>query len=888
MPKICLTCGMPINENAKFCKNCGTSTDQPPKPPVLTPGFSCPACDAHNPFGATHCQNCGRPLPRTEPGVYTAGVTCGGCGAQNAPETSRCAACGRPLPYAYLPVAKPVNRRTHGKPILLSVTAVLLAVTMVLGLWKPGYLWQLMEQAPTPSLPSLGEKPVVTNTHPNSVQSSKTNIKISSNDIKHAEATTTTVTPESPKVSAGDASVNFGKNNLLGEETLEVRKLAPKTDEKLGCTAQPYDFSMGKVTEFANLVDITLPYNACANPEDRILVQYYNEKSGEWEYVPYTIDAASQTVTFATDHFSTFAVFDMYQFESGYAGPLSEATFTPAKLERMCEEMDSNLFYQMLQANQIPLKESAVAVLGTANNMTSATSYTADARGALAAFTGGAATEMGNKLGYLGIALVTLKVGAGWYNTGDLSQTISANAYDLAEMAVGIGAMATGSVFCGVAAAGIWIGGMVDSTMREILDGGYENGVEEAYNHFSEQCVTYVASENRCSFKLKATDLKSADVYWQQSEFQLGSQAQWNVALKRIYGKFKDDPAKLSQEVNNLIESYASVFWRIPENTRTKYIDDFSLTGRLSGWQMPDSNTQQRYIRRLKGRIYQKLEPLFTEYYKLSMNDARTAAITTAMDTQDYLNQVMTFEIDVQDSNGKKIKFSESAYKDYVIMFENGQSQLPDYWLGYTSKDSNEVFRCTLFSYLMAGSPTKLRFYKSEADFSGNAPAEFEVEFKADLPVTSIPLSDDLKFEDILGSWDMTITVDGFKSDYLNQIAGQMQGVEGMEDYLQQYQQAMGGMDGAHSGTMIISRAAQTGDIADIKLIYPGYDYGGVMYRGIWEKSGILQLEPVGEVLGGGWTLTFKKDGKKLTCQGTSVFNSEMASYSYSLAATKK
>lgn len=887
MSKVCGTCGASLHEGAKFCKNCGASTALPAPPAVVIPGFSCPACGAHNPFGATHCQSCGRPLPRTAATYSTAG-TCPSCGASNAPENPQCMACGRPLPNVYLSTETPVRRRSHSKPLILSATAAILAVAMVLGLWKPGYLWRLMEESPLPSLSGIGEKviPGVAGQSQSVVAQSATalkpDIKITDKDIKKAKAETDTVSPNTPAVEIGDVSVDFGEYNLLNEETLEVRKLAAKTDKKLGCTAQPYDFSLGggQITEFANLVDITLPYEECSNPEDRIMVQYYNDKIGEWKYLPYTINTAGHTVTFETDHFSTFAVFDMYEFDIGYTGPLTEARFTPAKLEKMCSDMNSDLFYSMLQANQIPLAESADVMLGTANNLTSGVDHAISGHSALTGFTSQTAELMNKRLGYLGIALVVLKVGAGWYNTGNLSDTVSKNAYDLAEMAAGIGAMTVGGVFFSVAAAGIWANGLVDSTMRDLLNSGYEDSVEKAYNRFSEQCVTYINAENRCSFKLKVTDLRSANVYWQESEFPLGSESEWNVALKCIYNKYKQDPAKINQAVVKLVEDYASVFWRIPEKTRQQYIQDAALTD----FKMPDEAAQQRYTRRLKGRLLAKLEPLFNKYYKLAMHDARIAAINTAMDIQDYLNQLVLFKIDV----GDKTTFDKSSYKDYVIMFDNSNSELFDYWLCYTDKNSNEVFRCTLFCYLLAGSPTKLKFYKTEKDFRGTAPPEFELEFKTELPVTTIPLSDDLKFEDILGNWDMTVTVDGFKSDYMDQLVGQMEGVSGMEDYLSQYKQAMGGMDGAHTGTMVISRAAPAGDIADIKLVYPGYDYGGVMYRGTWEKGGTLYLKPAGEILGGSWTLTFKKDGQKLNCQGTSTYESNMASYSYTITATKQ
>jgi hypothetical protein len=145
-----------------------------------------------------------------------------------------------------------------------------------------------------------------------------------------------------------------------------------------------------------------------------------------------------------------------------------------------------------------------------------------------------------------------------------------------------------------------------------------------------------------------------------------------------------------------------------------------------------------------------------------------------------------------------------------------------------------------------------------------------------------------LRFEDILGTYDMTQTVSGFDSAVLDDALGQMEGVEGMEDYLGQYGQMMGGMNGTYSGTMIITEYQTGGEIAQVAFTYPDTENSSqVLYRGTWDK-GVLHLEPTGYVLGGNWDLTFKKESGKITCSGTSKFDDIVASYTFTVTAVKR
>jgi hypothetical protein len=148
-------------------------------------------------------------------------------------------------------------------------------------------------------------------------------------------------------------------------------------------------------------------------------------------------------------------------------------------------------------------------------------------------------------------------------------------------------------------------------------------------------------------------------------------------------------------------------------------------------------------------------------------------------------------------------------------------------------------------------------------------------------------MDDELRFEDILGTYDMTQTVSEFDSSYLDEAVGQAEGVPGMEDYMEQYSQVMGGMKGTYTGSMVIEKYQTGGQIAEVTFTASGSESANTSYRGTWDK-GVLHLEPIDVVLGGNWDLTFMKEKGKVTCEGSSDYKSDMVSYSFSVTAIKR
>lgn len=153
---------------------------------------------------------------------------------------------------------------------------------------------------------------------------------------------------------------------------------------------------------------------------------------------------------------------------------------------------------------------------------------------------------------------------------------------------------------------------------------------------------------------------------------------------------------------------------------------------------------------------------------------------------------------------------------------------------------------------------------------------------------------DTLLFEDILGSYDIRQDVSGFKSEAIDSLLALLKGVEGvpgMEEYVEQYKKElekyMATTDGTYTGTMVITRVQPEEEIAEIKFVVPNTDLDTVLFRGRWKDSA-LYLDAVEGVAGGAWTLHFKKEGKTITCEGGSTYESTVASYTFSLTGTKQ
>ena len=392
MGKYCTNCGKELHTGARFCAKCGAAVlDVPVNPTPMAQPKSVP-----------------QPQPIAE--------------AQ--PQKS--------IPPTAMPTQKnaAAPKRNSGRNALCIVLSVLLVIQIAaVGLYGwPGF----MVKRGDGSDPAAGASDVFEN----SVPAGLSNIQLTQEDYA-VEPWIVNVGPKQTVAQAEGIAVDFGEFNLLEDGALEIRDMGVKADGENGYNARCYDLSLGDTTEFPTCVTVTLPYEPTADSAGGPFVQYYN--NGAWEMMYSVCDESAGTVTFYTDHFSTFGLFE---HTGGYnSGPLSKVHIDPNKLDLLINncESDTAAYFAMMRSGSPEdsgLSKAALDALGATSNILSgadySVSFSAKALESLTDYKGRAFTnEFSKVLGKLGAGLTALKIGMSWYRSGEVTQAFTAHKYDI-------------------------------------------------------------------------------------------------------------------------------------------------------------------------------------------------------------------------------------------------------------------------------------------------------------------------------------------------------------------------------------------------------------------------------------------------------------------------
>ena len=281
MSRYCANCGSELNEDTRFCPDCGA--------PVRQQAYN--EADAA-PADFTSQDTAAPPAP----GIY------------NAPA----------------PAPKRVGRGMLAADIVLA--AVLVIESAVAGFMYPGFFVEkrpLHDDISVTSEPSVStaanvvtDRPPVRNDTDTSGTARATgsgmdyNIGITESDVNNAARYEAAVSPESPVCTAGRITADLKEWNLDGADRLETRELGTFTDEESGAALEVYDFSLesGQNT-FLTSVDITFPRPQDGSGDG---VVYYDPETGSWKPAAFGISADGSSYILHTKHFSRFAVVKKY------------------------------------------------------------------------------------------------------------------------------------------------------------------------------------------------------------------------------------------------------------------------------------------------------------------------------------------------------------------------------------------------------------------------------------------------------------------------------------------------------------------------------------------------------------------------------------------------
>ena len=695
MNKYCINCGSELFPNAKFCVKCGA--------PVTIPEPTTPVVEKK--IQETVEKAIEKPAERPVEKSVQKHIEKPSQKPVEKPEKKVSFSAQEDISF---PKKKKNNRLLCG---LLSILLIFQSAAVLLYGW-PGFAIDKKRDIALVGDSAYGEN-----------SRGLSNITMTAKDYK-VDPTLVNVGPDNSLVKAGDMVIDFGEFNLNEEGSLEIRDMGVKRDEENGLSAHCYDFSLGDIKDFSTYVTITLPYEKVENPSERLFVQYYNESTESWELMYSTLNEAEGTITFYTNHFSTFAVFDLFLYEDGFnSGPLAKVHFNPLKLDALINncQVDNEAFFAMMKEKSPEdsgLVNIALDSFGLTSNLVSGVDYPVNFASTVSStLTHSAewpfASELGKVFGKVGAGLTAVKVGLSWYDSGSISEAFKKNKYDIAELGLSSAAGALGATPLTVAAGGVWLMGMVDDEIRSLQNKGYSSPAEHAYQLFTWDYVSYSKIANEFGCILPASMPARAYIDEMKDGVLVNNSNTWAWLLQVEVVKNRDNPQKLLESIDKVIDDYASTFWKLKPSVRKMIAEDVH---RADPWIEPDSKEIIELKEDLKAVLRYRLRKFFERIYERLILDAKQRLLWDIIDLEKKMNVVTSIRIFTVDEDGKEIPLSETEYKDYIAAFSISPDDKPTIWTWNPGSEGKEEFKCTLYNYLSIGGPTYIKLYKTWED----------------------------------------------------------------------------------------------------------------------------------------------------------------------------
>lgn len=133
-------------------------------------------------------------------------------------------------------------------------------------------------------------------------------IHMTRSEIESVAPITAKVSPENPTCQVGGITVKFNSFDLDDEDTFQLRQLGTRYDQVTKSVFTLFDFSLASGKHvFSGNVTISIPraQNGGANG-----IYYYNEEAKAWEYTSYEISDDGKNYILYTNHFTTYGELD--------------------------------------------------------------------------------------------------------------------------------------------------------------------------------------------------------------------------------------------------------------------------------------------------------------------------------------------------------------------------------------------------------------------------------------------------------------------------------------------------------------------------------------------------------------------------------------------------
>ncbi|MHB1151066.1 MAG: zinc ribbon domain-containing protein [Eubacteriales bacterium] len=737
----CPFCGKENSGSAKFCKYCGskttTETKQNPKAASYNSGsapMNCSYCGRELPDSVKFCIQCGAEVPdemtRT-PNTQINSPQLKNHVSDYTKSSSKVKSqtsvdpllqqpfiqTGMQIPeYGNAGVAAAKKRLSAGKVIF---TMLIIVVIVFIVLKTADYFDN-----------GNGGSTNINNISDDMLSISNIAFEPSDYDIQGEQAE---VSKSNKIASVNGVTVDLSGVRLEEQQILEIKKLPQKYDDSNGMTVNAYDITLSEISEFGPYVIVSFPLTAKEN--EHSFIQYYNENTRSWELIPSDTDRENGTITFATNHFTTFAEFvqingpdfldktSAFEYVGGYENPLSKIYLSEEKLNAKLNEMDPSTVESLLKNGEFPSSDATTATLSIINDLTNTAGTPGDAAGLSKLFSQSTATKLGPCFIAIGATATLTRCVYQWQKGDSAWSIVKDNAVNLAELGLTAAGLAYSSPILLAGATGIWAAGVI---YENYPIAEHSSIVEKAYHQFNIEHMCFV------------TEL---GVFLPYGEYYTGGSEEKYFIHTTADGKFNYEeifhdleltyltkqkaPKRLAEIIVNMVDTYCDSFWQIDVKKRDMYIESInnkespipilpytSLYDENWGY---NSMKISAYKENMKNTMISEMQPYLEKtIYKLIYQMRKDLIDRIRSQLEPWLNQTITVEIsDSSLKNGETFDRSTMAAYDIRFIY-NSMTSITDYenWNFSISDRSDKVFEMTLFNYIKAGCPHSIGFYE--------------------------------------------------------------------------------------------------------------------------------------------------------------------------------
>jgi endogenous inhibitor of DNA gyrase (YacG/DUF329 family) len=644
---------------------------------------------------------------------------------------------------------------------------------------------------------------------------------------------------DNPKFSHEGVSLSIMPDFVDEDMNLTVRPLK-LTDNWEGVTANAYEFKLDKKNQDIGVIEIRISYTK-TNENDFVGAGYYNARTRKWEPVYFIDDYKNSEIVILTDHLSSYSSLIMSNDGKRNA---QISVFFSRSLSSKYERAYNNVIVEAANNGMTPGNEATELGLSVLSDWLNYSGQVLNLENL--AYGSSFLESFSGVLTNIGYGLSLSQV-AYDYSNGN-TRKAGAKALQTAQ-SYAISKFSTTSLQ--IAMIGVFF---IDYSLNKFIKtaiSGREKIYIDAYN-------LYYSSKSPAANKVRS------NVDW------------FHIFIDIIDNA--DSPKQANERIMKNIDDYVNEFWNNESGMTWAFAEvksGFTYRGG-SNKNLEKRISDNHKAELLNGGLQSVFHRIEREYkmrqYDQYLDDLDALKV--------HLNKRVEFVI-TEEKTGEDFHFA-GAYIRFAPLSDNADI---DNWTGRINKNGRARTYFTVIGHLTAGAPSKVLLFMDEESLEKNKP-DMEIDFLIDMPLTTVVFkADEIQFEDILGTYDFSQTLDDFDMGVVGDLLDYGLSAADVDVSGDIYTQMFPEAGTVSKGKMEITKKDE--DIADVIMTFvdDGYNHQ-TKYVGKW-KNGALTIEPTQEVLGGAYDLTFVGTKNSITFKGVSEYKTTAISYSFTIEGRK-